>query len=124
MVRRAHVLSSDELTSLFEEAIESGTLSEAEVDEIALADAVVRGKRREDGTDVYLVVEVSWGVGPSDVERAVQRAALLEKTGTPTVPVVAGRWVTSEAGRLAHAKQVWQITDGQAVSPEPVAVLA
>ncbi len=84
MVRRAHVLSSDELTSLFEEAIESGTLSEAEVDEIALADAVVRGKRREDGTDVYLVVEVSWGVG----------------------------------------KQVWQITDGQAVSPEPVAVLA
>ncbi|HEV8715581.1 MAG TPA: hypothetical protein VGX03_22485 [Candidatus Binatia bacterium] len=118
MVRRAHVLSSDELISLFEDARERGLLSEAEVDQITLVDLVVRGKRKEDGTEVYLVVEVSWGVGPADVERAAQRASLLAKVGTPTIPVVAGEWVTTEADQLARAKQVWKITDGRAVSPE------
>jgi len=124
MIRRAHVLSSDELTSLFEDARERGILSGAEVDQISSVDLVVRGKRKEDGTEVYLVVEVSWGVGPSDVERAAQRASLLAKVGTPTIPVVVGEWVTTEAAQLARVKHVWQVTDGRAVSPEPVAVLA
>jgi hypothetical protein len=115
---RPHVLSSDELISLFEDARERGILSEAEVDQISLANLVVRGKRKEDGTEVYLVVEVSWGVGPADVERAAQRASLLAKIGTPTIPVVAGEWVTAEADQLARAKHVWKVTDGRAVSPE------
>lgn len=80
--------------------------------------AVVCGKRPEDAAEVYLVVEVSWGVGPQDVERAVKRAELLAKTGTPTPAVVAGKTVTAEAARLAQAMRVWQVTDGQVVSPE------
>jgi hypothetical protein len=90
MVRRAQVLSSNELIALFEDARERGILSDAEVDQITSVDLVVRGKRKEDGTEVYLVVEVSWGVDPADVERAAQRASLLAKIGTPTIPVVAG----------------------------------
>jgi len=73
---------------------------------------------------VYLVVEVSWEVGLADVERAAQRASLLAKVGTPTIPVVAGEWVTTEADQLARAKQVWKITDGRAVPPEPAALPA
>jgi len=118
MVRRAHVLSSDELTSLFEDAREKGILSDAEVDQITSVNLVVRGKWKEDGTEVYLVVEVSWGVGPTDVERAAQRASLLAKIGTPTIPVVAGEWVTAEADQLARVKHVWEVTDGRVVSPE------
>ena len=118
IVRRAHVLSSDELISLFEDARERGILSEAEVDQLTAVDLVVRGKRKDDGTEVYLVVEVSWGVGPTDVERAAQRASLLAKVGTPAIPVVAGEWVTTEADQLAHDKHVWKVTDGRAVSPE------
>jgi hypothetical protein len=118
IVRRAHVLSSDELTSLFEDARERGILSEAEVDQLTAVDVVVRGRRKEDGTEVYLVVEVSWGVGPTDVERAVQRASLLAKVGTPAIPVVVGEWVTTEADQLAQDKHVWKVTDGRAVSPE------
>ena len=119
LLRRAHVLSPDELTSLLEEAVDSGALSEAEADEVALVDLVVRGRRREDGTQVYLAVEVSWSVDLNDVERAIRRANLLAKIGTPTMPVVAGRRATDEAKQLARMEQVWQLTDGRTVPPEP-----
>jgi hypothetical protein len=118
LIRRIHVLSPEELSRLLEDAVEQGQLTEAEKDEVILADVVVRGRRREDGTEVYLVVEVSWGVGPHDVERAVQRAAFLSKLGIPALPVVAGKTVTDQAAHLARAKQVWQITDGQFEAPE------
>src|SRR4029453_9973666 len=75
LVRRAQVISGNELTALLEEAVARGALSEEGADEIGWADVVVRGQRREDGTDLYLVVEVSWGGGTSDVERAGRRAA-------------------------------------------------
>jgi hypothetical protein len=118
IVRRAHVLSPDELTALLDDAIESGALSEAQADDVALADMIVRGRRRSDGAAVFLLVEVSWGVGPQDVERAIRRAALLAHTGTPALPVVAGTWVTPEAAGLARTHQVWQLTNGHAIGPE------
>jgi len=118
LVRRAHVLSGDELIALLDETVAAGQLSEEESDEILQADVVIRGRRREDGAEVYLVVEVSWGVGISDVQRASQRAALLSRTGTPTLPVVAGYWVTPEAQEPARALRVWQVTDGSVIPPE------
>ena len=119
LVRRAHVLSGDELNALLDTAVTQGQLSEDETDEILQADVVVRGRRRADGADVYLVEDVSWCVGPSDVQRASDRAALLARTGRTALPVVAGFWVTPEAQESARA-QVWQVTDGRVVSPDPV----
>jgi hypothetical protein len=55
------------LTALLEEAITHEQLSEEEADDILQADVVLRWRRREDGTEVYGVVEVSWGIGLSDV---------------------------------------------------------
>jgi hypothetical protein len=118
VVRRAHALSPDELTSLLEDAIDRGALSEDQAEDVSLADVIVRGRRRSDGAEVFLVVEVSWGVGPQDVERATRRAALLAHTGSPALPVVAGKWVTPEAAQLARTQQVWQLTNGRAIRPE------
>ena len=50
LLHRAHVLSSDEIISLLEDAAKSGMLSAIQVDEILLADIIVSGKRREDGS--------------------------------------------------------------------------
>jgi len=91
LIRRPHVLTSDELVTLLEDAREHGVLSDAEVQELYDADLVVRGRRAMDGTAVYLVVEVSWGVGPYDVERAARRAALFARLGVAVMPVVAGQ---------------------------------
>lgn len=85
---------------------------------MALADLVIRGRRREDNAEVFLVVEVSWGVGPYDVERAAHRAELLRRTGVMAMPVVAGKAILPEAASRARELQVWQLTDGQVVTPE------
>jgi hypothetical protein len=118
LLQRLHVLSNDELVALLDAAVLHGQLSEEASDEILQADLVIRGRRREDGTDVYLVVEVSWGVGLSDVQRAAARASLLARTGTPALPVMAGVWVTPEAQEPSRAFHVWQVTDGRITSPE------
>src|SRR5207247_6040238 len=67
IIRRTHVLSPDELTTLIDGAVESGALSDAQAEDLSEADVVVRGRRREDGAEVDLVVEVSWGGGTDDV---------------------------------------------------------
>ena len=120
LLRRVHVLSADELTALIENAVDRGALTAAQAQEIYETDLIVRGKRWEDGTEAHLVVEISWGVGPRDVERVVRRAALLGHIGLTVIPVVAGRRITAEAARMAHSQQVWQLRDGHAVSPESV----
>ena len=117
LLRRLHVLSGDELTALLEEAITQQRLSEDDADDILQADIVLRGRQREDGTEVYAVVEVAWGIGLSDVQRAVRRATLLARTGMPALPVVAGFWMTPEAQEPARAFKVWQVTNGNLTSP-------
>ena len=117
LVRRSQAISSNELTALLAEAVDRGALSEEGADEVGWADIVVRGQRREDATEVYLVVEVSWGVGTSDVERAVRRAALLAQTGVQTLPVVAGDHIIDEAAELCRAMRVWQVLDGRVTAP-------
>jgi hypothetical protein len=117
LIRRTHVLSSEELYRLIDEAIAKGQLTEEEGDELVLADAIIRGVWREDKQPVYLVVEVSWGVGMSDVERARERAKLLERTGARAIPVVAGKWISSDAQQQAKAFQVWQVRDGMVTPP-------
>ena len=117
LIRRTHVLSPEEIDTLLEAAIEQGLLSESEANEILLADLLLRGRRRADNSEVYVVVEISWKIDPYDVERSVRRAALLSRMGTPAIPVVAGKEVIEEAANLADMLQVWQLTNGQAIPP-------
>jgi len=117
LLRRIYVLSPAELSTLLEDAIDEGKLSYSDMEEIIRADIVVRGQRREDGAKTYLVVELSWGVGPDDVERAAQRAKLLAQLGTPTIPVAAGRAITAETTDMARRLGTWLVMDGRAISP-------
>ena len=115
LLRRPYVLTSDELSALIEEARERGGLSEVDAQDLYETDLVVRGKRPEDGTEVFLIVEVSWGVGPYDVERAARRAVLFSHAGLATMAVVAGKSIVPEAVALDQRAHVWQLTDGQAI---------
>jgi multidrug efflux pump subunit AcrA (membrane-fusion protein) len=118
LIRRTRVLSPEEIDTLLEAAVAQGLLSEAEADEIVLADLLLRGRRREDNAEVYIVVEISWKIDLYDVERSVRRATLLSRLGTPAIPVVAGKEVIEEAANLAGMLQVWQLTNGQAIPPQ------
>ncbi len=121
LIRRAHVLTEEELADLLEAGTARGVLSENEADQVTWADLVVRGKRRDDGTEVSLVVEVFWGVGPHDVARALERARLLARLVSPVLPVVAGEVVTPEAARRAVAEGVWQVLPGRVIPPQTIA---
>jgi hypothetical protein len=118
LIRQAHTLSGDELNAMLDRAVTAGQLTEEDLDEIVWADAVVRGRRREDDQEVFLVVKASWGVGPYDVQQAERRAKLLAKAGVITLPVVAGVWVTPDGEVAARAIKVWRVTNGRVVAPE------
>jgi multidrug efflux pump subunit AcrA (membrane-fusion protein) len=118
LIRQAHTLSGDELNAMLDRAVTAGQLTEEDLDEIVWANAVVRGRRREDDQEVFLVVEASWGVGPYDVQRADRRAKLLAKAGVATLPVVAGMWLTPDGEAAARALKVWRVTNGRVVAPE------
>lgn len=116
LVRRPSALSRQDLTDLIDDERASAPFTRVERREILDADIVVRGRRWEDGQEVYLVVEVSVGMEPSDVERAVRRAALLSRV-RPALPVVAGDRLLPSGADLARARGVWAVVGGRAIAP-------
>ncbi|HXH11859.1 MAG TPA: hypothetical protein VNP04_19105 [Alphaproteobacteria bacterium] len=119
LLRRPRVLAVEQVLALLEPAVQRGELPADEAEDVALADVVIRGRRRDDEVDVYLVLEVSWRVDTHDVERAVRRAAGLQRAGLAAMPAVAGRAILPAAAERARELGVWQLTDGQIVRPEP-----
>ncbi len=115
LVRKPRVLFERGLDDLLDEPVARGILSQAQADDVVRADVVVQGRLTTDRSEVYLVVEVSWGVGISDVERAARRARLLARAGVATMPVVSGNGITPEAVDRCREMQVWQLIDGRIV---------
>ncbi len=112
IVRRVRAVSYEDLCRLLDDAMDAGTLTEEERDDLIETDVVVYGRKRTDGEEVYLIVEVSWGIGPSDVSRASQRARTFSKLGWQTLPVVAGEWADDDAKEAARRNGVVILLDG------------
>jgi hypothetical protein len=117
LLRRIRPLSSWEVADVLDDAEATGQLSSDERRDAVLADLVVRGRRREDQSELYLVVEVSVGIRPDDVECAVRRAEVLGRLYT-TIPVVAGEGITPEAMALADSRGVWRVLDRRVLAPD------
>lgn len=113
LAKRIHLLTGDELQNVLESGIEKGQLSEDEATELLWADVVARARSREDAGEIFLVAEVSWGIGPYDVERAARRAGFLAKTGVKVVPVVAGNNIDADALERCRAMVVKWLLDGK-----------
>jgi hypothetical protein len=96
----------------------AGQLTTAEFDDLRLTDLVLSGRRREDGAEVYLLVELAPSIRRQDVARATRRARILEKLGRPVLPIVGGKQIDPEAAALARASGVWQVVDGQTIAPK------
>lgn len=101
---------------MLDEALEAGKITLEERNDLLLIDLVVRGRWHEDGEPVYLVIEISWGIGLDDTRRAHERAQTFTKIGVRAVPVVAGERATEDAVAEAHEFGFWQVTDDR-ISP-------
>ena len=111
------VLSPGELSQLLEPALESGLLSFDEYEQVLASDLVATGRLRSTGEEVYLVAEVSWGVGLGDLERALRRAKYLGRLGRRALAAVGGEEVLPGVEEEALAKGVIVATDGQVSWP-------
>ena len=113
LLRKLRVMPFEELREMVDGAVDEGKLSEDEAEDVLGCDFVARGLRKEDGVEEHLLVEVSWGIGVGDVERALRRAEILGKLGLEVVPVVAGKGLTPEARDLAERRGVGVVVDGR-----------
>jgi hypothetical protein len=117
LLNRLRVLSVEERSSLAADARDAGRLSREGAHDLLRSDLILRGKAA-DGSDLFLVVEVSSVIDSRDVIRAAHRAQLLATaTGLPATSGVAGKQATSEAAAECSAQHVWQIIDGQVLEP-------
>lgn len=101
MLSRGHDVANRVADRLYE-AQKQGIISHSERKDALAADLFWKGRRRENGDEVVLVVEVSWLVEKHDVERAERRAKILRRVGIRALPVAAGE-VWGE-GAKSHAR--------------------
>ena len=98
-----------ELSAILNQAMESGAISFDEVEDMERTDIVIRGSD-PDGNPVHVVIEASLTVQESDIRRAADRAAILEKAvGGPTRAVVIGESISPTDQELADREQVQYI---------------
>ncbi|MHB8263655.1 MAG: hypothetical protein ACYDGY_07895 [Acidimicrobiales bacterium] len=94
--RKARLIVKDDLAELVDDAPDEVR------DDVMLADAVHSATRKDDGSLVYIVAEVSVRMHRDDVERANRRAGALSSfTGKDCVAVVVGASIDTPADDLA-----------------------
>ncbi len=115
IARGIRVLDGPAKEAVLGPAIDAGRLSPEEAVDVRRADVLAVGRR--EGSEVYLVAEVSWAIEQADVERARDRAALLERAGVRALPIVAGQVIHPEVDEVARASGVWRVLDGAVREP-------
>jgi hypothetical protein len=115
LVRKLRVYEPDEFYRVMEEA---DLLSADDLAEVASADVFAHGQLRSNDTPRWFVVEASWGLGMTDVERAAQRAAILTQNGAPAIGTVLGRRITADARKRAQQLGVLVVLNGAPRNPE------
>jgi hypothetical protein len=115
LVRKLRVYEPDEFYRVMEEA---DLLSADELAEVASADVFAHGHLRSNDTPRWFVVEASWGLGMTDVERAAQRAAILTQNGASAIGTVLGRRITADARKRAQQLGVLVVLNGAPRNPQ------
>ena len=112
---RLQVVDESEIATALEEAVEAAILSESEMEDAKLIDAIARGKRRLDGAVVLLACEISAAVNEYDIQRAVRRAGLIAKaTRQEVIPVVLVETISERMRQLADQEKVgWVVLKAQ-----------
>lgn len=101
----------NEIGQQLEDAEDDGHISEQEHVQVLASDLLWGGKLKKTKEQVVLVIEVSWCAERTDVERAVNRAAILRRIGIHALPIVAGKIWAKHVPELALRQGVGMVTD-------------
>ena len=108
LVHHADHVGDSTLKQILDDAAEDATrdFNEDDAALVEQADAVIAGKA-PDGTEVYLLVEASITVLKDDIDRAKDRAELLQRAvGATTHALVIGEAIADEAATQAKDRAV------------------
>lgn len=106
---------------LLDELHTAQPLSDQEWDQMVALDLLVDGKIRGTDRRLMLAIEVSWVIDRSDVERAMERAAILAGRNLPAIPAVAGKGILPDARDLSSDKDVVLLLDGAVLNKHQLA---
>ena len=96
-----------QLRAAIEQAEARGAVTETDVDNLLVADIIIRARRSSDRKHVYAAIEVSRTIGNRDIERACDRAGTLAAvTGEETVAAVIGAVIQPQQIALAERNEV------------------
>ncbi len=96
IVGRAAGTEPDPIADIANTAAQGGLITEAEADELERADLVMQGTKN--GRQVYIVAEISVTVQARDAQRALDRAAILQKaSNTETIAAAIGQTIAEDA---------------------------
>jgi hypothetical protein len=115
LVRKIRVYEPDEFYRVVEDA---GQLSADDLAEVVSADVFVHGHLRSNDEPRWFVVEASWGLGISDVERAARRASILTQHFAPAIGTVLGRRIAADARKRAQELGVLVVLNGTPRNPQ------
>lgn len=104
--------ATSQVADQLQEVHQRGVISGQEFQEVLAADLLWAGQVRDTGREVVLVLEASWTVQVTDVERATERAAVLRRAGLTALPVVAGQEWPSDVQAMARRAGVVIVQDG------------
>ncbi len=105
--RRLRLITDAQMADLLEGALDDGKINESEFDKINLLDFVAQGRHRDTGESLYLAGEVSYTIADKDLDRAIDRAKLLQKvTDTSVLPVVVGKVIAEVTQAKANDRGI------------------
>lgn len=102
-----------DMGDLLDEIEQKAELSPEEEEELLSADAIFTAVKKRAREPIYVVMEASWVVGSSDVNRAIRRAEILKRLGYPAVPAVGGVEIETEVVGLAMDNRVVLTVNGK-----------
>ena len=108
-LRKPQIVRGPDALEAVDEAAESGSITEDEMEALRSLDMLVQGvAKKPTGLDgeVIFAVEISLTIDDHDVERAASRAAILRRVGYQAVGFVGGETATRGATALAEREHV------------------
>ena len=117
-LRSIELLPREQMFSMAMDAASHGIVSGSEAVDLHSGDVYFYGRRAEDDTPVYLIVQASFAVSKRDVKRAASQAdtldAILRHEGPPeitgvAIPVVAGTRLATDPVTGA-SMSLWDVT--------------
>ena len=105
--------ATPEVVQRLRAAEQANRVSAQEYQSVLNADLLWSGKLWDTDEEVILVLEASWKVHESDVERAAQRAEVLRRAGLKALPVTAGEEWPEQVEALALRERVVITQDGR-----------